>query len=233
MLEIFFPETCAACKEICPGKICKGCISEIEFLEEYDYCNTCGEPFTRIDKRDKRKNICMRCVRDEFWFEKARSVALHSGVIKELLHKFKYRDKLILSKALCEIIYCKFPGDILMFELAIPVPLHLSKLRKREFNQSSLFAKNIARRFNCRFDPFNLYKIRENRPQFEMENINERKKNVRGVFKAKDRKKLRGLSILLVDDVFTTGSTVNECARVMYQAGADKVQVLTLTRAHY
>ena len=207
-------------------------MSGIDFIDEYDYCSTCGKPFTRIET-DHRQNTCIRCLKNEFWFDKARSVAFHTGIVKDLLHKFKYRDKIILSKSLCEIIYCKFPRDILMFELTVPVPLHISKLRKREFNQSSLLAKNIARRFKRSFDPFNLYKTNENRPQFEMETINERKRNVRGAFKVKDRRKLRGLSILLVDDVFTTGSTVNECARVMYEAGAEKVQVLTLTRAHY
>lgn len=161
------------------------------------------------------------------------SIAFHTGIVKDLLHKFKYRDKIILSKSLCEIIYCKFPRDILMFELAVPVPLHISKLKKREFNQSSLLAKNIARRFKRSFDSFNLYKTKENRPQFDMENINDRKKNISGVFKIKDSRKLKGLSILLVDDVFTTGSKVNECARVIYEAGAEKVQVLTLTRSPY
>lgn len=232
MLEIFFPQTCSACKNISSKKLCTSCISKLEFIVERDCCYSCGEPFTHIEKTGDQ-NYCLRCLKGEFYFNKARSVVFHRGTVKELLHQFKYRDKLILVKTFCEILIDKFPRDLSAFDLVLPVPLHIKKLRKREFNQSSLIAKCIAKKFGCDFDPFNLFKTKENKPQFEMENLQERIRNVKGIFSVRKKEKLKGTSVLLVDDVFTTGSTINECSKVLFEAGVRYVQVLTLTRASY
>lgn len=233
MLEIFFPDKCSACKSISHNKLCGKCISQLEFLDEADFCYSCGEPFRHIDQSPDKKNYCIRCLRREFYFNRARSVVFHRGIIKELLHQFKYRDKLILVKTLSKLLTERFPADFSSFDLVLPVPLHIKKLRSREFNQSVLIAKSVSRKFICDFDPFNLIKTRENRPQFEMGSIKERENNVRGIFELRKKEKIRGVSVLLVDDVFTTGATVNECSRVLSEAGASEIQVLTLTRAAY
>ena len=84
----------------------------------------------------------------------------------------------------------------------------------------------------CEYDPFILYKVKDTPPQILFESLSDRKRNVRNFFSVKDVKKIKNMSILLVDDVYTTGSTVNECSRVLLKAGAASVQVLTLMRAN-
>ncbi|MGH7886009.1 MAG: ComF family protein [Thermodesulfobacteriota bacterium] len=233
MFAIFFPKTCSICKSISKTPLCENCINEIEFLDLKDCCVSCGAPFNHIVKDEKSEALCIRCIRKEFHFERARSIVIHQGLVKNLIHKFKYREKIVLKGALTQLITERFPSGFSSFDTAIPVPLYIKKLRKREFNQSSVIAKYIAKKFGCSFDPFSLVKRLENKSQFEIGNLNERIKNVAGVFHISNTNSIESRSVLLVDDVFTTGSTINECSKVLLQAGAEKVQVLTLTRAAF
>ncbi len=109
--------------------------------------------------------------------------------------------------------------------------MHISKLRLREYNQSAVLAYNLARRSGLEFDLLTFKKIRDTRPQIEFRNEEERRRNVRGAFSVTSAGSFKGRSILLVDDVFTTGSTSDECAREILKAGASRVSVFTLSRA--
>jgi ComF family protein len=114
-------------------------------------------------------------------------------------------------------------------DLIIPVPLHPRRLRWRGFNQSLLLAKQVSRKYDVPMDPFVLYRKRETAPQTQLAE-NERRKNVRGAFATDPEKSLKGKSLLLIDDVYTSGATVNECSRVLLHDGAKDVYVLTLAR---
>lgn len=114
-------------------------------------------------------------------------------------------------------------------DLIVPVPLHPRRLRWRGFNQSLLLAKQVSRRYEVPMDPFVLYRKRETAPQTQLAE-DERRRNVRGAFATGPEKPLKGKSLLLVDDVYTSGATVNECSRVLLHAGAKEVYVLTLAR---
>ena len=117
------------------------------------------------------------------------------------------------------------------FDLTVPVPLHLSKLREREYNQSAVLAYNLARSIGVKCDLVTLRKVRDTRPQFEIRKENERRKNVKGAFSVVSPDRFKDKSVLLVDDVFTTGSTCDECAGVILKSGASSVSVYTLSRA--
>lgn len=235
MLEIFFPKTCSVCKSVTDKPLCNKCIDDLRCLDKVDCCSSCGEPFNHIDNDSKSTELCLRCIKNEFYFKHAKSVFIHKGIIKDLLHRFKYRKKIILAGVLSELIISKFPYDSAKFDTVIPVPLHIKKLREREYNQSSLLAKRIAKHLDCKFDPFSLAKIKQSKPQFEMGNLSERIKNVKDAFSVENVKymNIKGKSVLLVDDVYTTGSTINECSKVLLEAGAERIDVLTLTRATY
>ncbi len=233
MLEIFFPKTCSFCTSLTDKPLCMNCTEDLYLMDKVDCCAKCGEPFGHIEKSAEGNELCLRCIKDEFYFDFARSVFFHKGFIKELVHKLKYRKKIILAQALSELLILNFPFSAFDFDTVIPVPLHKSKLRKREYNQSSLLAKKVAGYFNCNFDPFNLVKINKSKPQFEMGNLLQRIKNVRNLFEARSNKNIEGKNILLIDDVYTTGSTINECSKVLLKAGAAKIGALTLTRATF
>jgi ComF family protein len=114
-------------------------------------------------------------------------------------------------------------------DLIVPVPLHPKRLRWRGFNQSLLLARQVSCLYEVPTDPFVLNRARETAPQTELAE-DERRRNVRGAFATSAEKSLKGKSVLLVDDVYTSGATVNECSRVLIRGGARDVTVLTLAR---
>ncbi|MGB7949152.1 MAG: ComF family protein [Candidatus Binatia bacterium] len=114
-------------------------------------------------------------------------------------------------------------------DLIVPVPLHPKRLRWRGFNQSLLLARQVSRKYDVPVDPFLLDRRRETLTQTELTE-EERRRNVRGAFETDPKKSLKGRRVLLVDDVYTSGATVNECSRVLMRAGAREVTVLTLAR---
>jgi ComF family protein len=150
----------------------------------------------------------------------------------EGIHRLKYGGKTSLSRplgALAKDTFCKF-WDSGGIDLILPVPLHIKRLRERGFNQAHLVNKKWAEMEGIPFDGFTLSRSRWTKPQTSLTRA-ERRRNVKGAFSLRCAEKVKGLSILLVDDVFTTGATVNECARVLVKAGAASVDVLTLARA--
>jgi ComF family protein len=149
-----------------------------------------------------------------------------------MVQKFKYGRKVSLGKPLgrlmaqgCEEFLRECQADLI-----VPVPLHPRRLRWRGFNQSLLLSRQVSRRYNVPVEPFALYRARETVPQTELTE-DERRKNVRGAFAINAGKSMKGRSVLLVDDVYTSGATVNECSRVLIRGGAREVTILTLARA--
>ncbi len=201
----------------------------------------CGVPFdlAEVPKTSSHfssedsiyEHLCGRCLVGEFYFDKARSVAFYDGLLRDILHKFKYQGKLSIGEALSTILIENFPDDLDVPELVIPVPLYIDRLRKREYNQSLILGVNLANYIGVPSDPFVLKRIRDTKPQFEIKNDNEKIENVKGAFSIGDFNKIEGKAVLIIDDIFTTGSTINECAKVILQAGASRVQALTLMRA--
>jgi ComF family protein len=176
-------------------------------------------------------HLCGRCLLGEFYFERARSCAFYDGLLRDILHRFKYERKLSLGGILSSILIESFPKDLDIPDLVIPVPLYIDRLRYRGYNQSVILGVNLAKHLRVSFDPFVLKRIRDTKPQFEITGEDEKRKNVKGAFSIENFEKIRGKTILLIDDVLTTGSTINECTRVLLQAGASWVQVVTLMRA--
>lgn len=242
MLDILFPKVCPTCSKslLNNEKLCQSCLSDIRYINDWAFCTKCGVPFGYFNNQDKAdaslepensEHLCGKCIDDTYCFEKARSIAVYDGSIRDLIISFKYEGKLAYGDILLEFLKSNFPEDLEDFDYVVPVPLHIDKLRYREYNQSVILAAGIARYKGVRCDRFGLKRTRDTVPQIELREEKERRRNVRGAFSVEDKKRFKGSSVLVVDDVFTSGSTSDECSKILLKSGAYKVQVLTITRA--
>ena len=231
LIDLIFPPQCAFCgtplAEDDTAGICPGCLRNIRFISP-PICPTCGLPFPMEMGED---HLCGQCLGRQWHFGSARALGLYEGAIREAIHDLKYRGKSFLAKPLVGLLDRGYPFiDYGSYDLLVPVPLHPKRLRERGFNQALILGKAIGRRegFPCR--GFLLKKTRLSPPQINL-SPQERGKNVKGSFAVADPGGVRGKRVLLIDDVMTTGSTVNECAGELLKAGAGEVDVFTLARA--
>lgn len=243
MLDLVFPNLCSSCgsPQSDDNALCETCLNDINLIAELPGCASCGVPFGYFKSKESPGNedsegrgnshLCAKCVKGRYCFKRARSIAFYDGPVREMIHGFKYEGKLNLGEVLSDILIKHFPGDVEGFDLVVPVPLYISKLRKRGYNQSAVLAANFARSADVAVDLHALRKIRDTRPQFEIKDEAVRRSNVRGAFVVREKNSFARSSVLLIDDVFTTGSTSDECAKTLMKSGAFQVQVLTLTRA--
>lgn len=242
MLDILFPNVCRCCgkEPLTNDVLCELCLSSIRFTDDWAFCNKCGVPFGYFDDKEKDNtdlesgkthHLCSKCINNRYSFKRARSIAIYEGSIRDIIISFKYEGKLSFGELLLEILATNFPKDLEEFDCVVPVPLHIDKLKKREYNQSVILANGIAKHKDVKSDIFGLKRTRDTVPQIEIKDENERRRNVKGAFSVAANKSYKDRSVLLVDDVFTTGSTSDECSKMLLKSGAYKVQVLTLTRA--
>ncbi|MCK4261622.1 ComF family protein [bacterium] len=151
--------------------------------------------------------------------------------MRECIHFFKYQKKAYLARPLGEMLIDGMSNDedLREADFLIPVPLDGRRFREREFNQAHLLAQVVSRDFKITISSRNLRRARRVPPQTQLSR-KQREENVKGLFEVRSREEYKGRRILLIDDVFTTGATVNECARVLKEAGAEEVSVLTVAR---
>lgn len=228
LLDIIFPDVCPFCEEReQQGLLCKPCNAELDSLRiTGPICIVCGLPFASQAASD---HTCGKCLKQPMPFVEARSVFKYSGNLREAIHSFKYSQRFILARPFGRMLSdsaASFSGKP---DIAVPVPLHKKRLRTRGFNQSLLLARVISKSLSIGLDYLTLRRTRETAPQIEL-STDERQKNVAGAFEVENPSAFKGRNVLLVDDVFTTGATVKECAKVLKKAGAS-VRVLTLARA--
>jgi len=194
---------------------------------------TCGAPFGSAVDVEHR---CSRCLTLPPAFGRARACALYHAAdtslhpLKSVLQRYKYTPDVSLALPLGGLLAQRCPLATHGYTVIVPVPLHLTRLRWRGFNQSHFLAYALARRTGVRLDAFSLVRVRPTRPQVELHET-ERRRNVRRAFEVALPQRIRGERVLLVDDVYTTGATVDECSRELLRSGAAAVDVLTLARA--
>jgi ComF family protein len=153
----------------------------------------------------------------------------YTGSLREIIHYYKFSKKSYLSEPLADLMM-KILDIKNMFgniDAIIAVPLHRKRRKERGFNQSYLVAKRLGRKLHIRVERRVLFRIKKSQPQIDLP-AHQREKNVMGAFKVRKAKRIRGKRILLIDDVMTTGATVNECARVLKRSGSKEICVLTV-----
>lgn len=238
-IDIIYPPRCAICQKFLWKDRAKVDQEELLFCQScFDgfskiispLCPVCGKPFASEVEED---HFCEDCLRKRPFYDAARAPYCYEGGIMEAIHQFKYAGKSHLAQSLGPLLTSfarrwmnKTDGYLMM-----PVPLHPRKLRERGFNQSLLLARYAAPLLGTELDFLSLRRIRYTQPQTGLKS-EERRKNVRKAFEITDKKALKGRTIFLVDDVTTTGNTLNECARILKRAGSKEVfcLVLAMTR---
>ena len=198
--------------------LCAECTGKLPLIEGHK-CLGCGVPIN--DEAD----YCLRCQYNESVFRKNISPLTYDGEGKELVHALKFGGKKYIARLLGAMMSDAFIESGEEGEIIVPVPMSERERKKRGFNQSELLAEDVGGRLGMSVLPA-LSKVRDTRPQKDLTG-KERAENLKGCFEARFADYIRRRKILLVDDVFTTGSTANECARVLLKAGARSVTVLT------
>ena len=203
--------------------LCDNCFAKLKFNNQ-STCSNCGVAiFGYADK-------CPRCLVNKYKFEKAYSVFIYDGIMKNLVKKFKFSSAKYIGEYLSLFLYEKYLQLNINCDLIIPVPVHKKTLNKRGFNQAEELCYCFKDSKEVRIDI--LFKEKLTKEQARL-NFNERKKNLTDTFIVKNSEQIKDKTILLIDDVYTTGSTANECCKILKENGAKKIYVLTLCSTSY
>lgn len=231
MLALLFPADCAICGAPLHTTgslpVCAACLEPPEPFAPEFCCARCRTPFLNSSPLDEH-GLCSLCRLGLTEFEWGWSYALHEGRLRDLIHLFKYGRMRPLARVLGGWLADAYPR-LEHFDALVPMPLHWWKQMQRGFNQSDLLARELSRRVGV--PVVNAARRRRRTAVQARLTPAQRRANVRGAFDVPAPERIRGLSLLLVDDVMTTGSTVNACAKALKQAGAARVCVLTVARA--
>lgn len=238
VLDWLYPPRCRYCKARIFGPdeacFCLSCRKRVRLIF-HPLCLKCGRPFIDTSGPD---HLCGSCLMQAPYFLRARAWACYprgesdDQPLRGVVQRFKYGRKVSLGKPLGRLMAraCFEFFQEYTLDTIIPVPLHPRRLRWRGFNQAVILGREVSRLWQVPMDPFVLFRSKETPPQTQLSE-KERRRNVRGVFSLRPEKSVRGKKVLLVDDIYTSGATVNECSRTLIRAGAREVYVLTLARA--
>ena len=208
--------------------LCSGCLSTIEHNFP-PFCPKCSKHLINTEEL-----LCSDCLKREYHFDCAFSACFYNDTMRHLIHLFKYANKTSLRHHLGRVIISftkTYHIDLGNMDVLIPIPLHPVRFRERGYNQSAILAEEIAIALNIPLSNGNLIRIRHTKNQALIGSKKNRWTNIHGAFRIKYPSQFLEKSVLLVDDLLTTGTTVSEAARVLKEAGAKKVDVLTLALA--
>jgi ComF family protein len=230
LLDMLYPRKCIGCGRLSPETfryICWDCWSDSAPVEP-PFCNLCGDPVAGSIEHDF---ICYACTAEKPAFDAARSAVRYDGVVGEALRQLKYEKALWLAPDMAELLLNCLQAEYtgMGFDLVVPVPLYHVRRRERSYNQSAVLSHELTKRLGCRMSSRVLRRIRPTATQTNLTAAN-RLSNVLDAFQHGREKVLTGRHVLLVDDVMTTGATVNTCAKALKSGGADTVHVLTVAR---
>jgi len=231
LLDFLFPPLCHVCKKFIADAgtlhICSSCREQM-LAPAHPLCTVCGIPFDGAGD----DHCCSSCLKNPPSFDAARAAIIHDGPGRNLIHAFKYNAKTHLRRPLALLAVENVTDFVAVRrpDLIIPVPLHVKRLRSRGFNQAVLLGEMLAREWGIPLQRRAMKRVRWTEPQINL-TADQRRENVKGAFTVADVALVAGKRVLLVDDVITTGSTVEECSRMLKRAGAAEVLVVTVARA--
>lgn len=229
MVDTIFPSRCASCGEIADDSLypnlCGDCGRRIKLVDD-PKCTTCGYPFFG---ETESHSACPHCENLNAVFQRGWTISLFQGPLRDLIYSLKYEKGLWALRDLAELVK-KAPGlkDFLQDSDLVPVPLHSRKLRERGYNQSLLIAQEISKSLGLPKPQSLLARVVDTPSQTQF-NRRERSRNLRNAFSLIPKSAIEpGRRYVLVDDVFTTGSTLNACAGALIKGGAKNIDVLTI-----
>jgi ComF family protein len=230
LLDVVFPRICCGCDEriVEQGRIvCSRCERAMRPLRS-PVCPRCGAEDAPLSAAGR----CPLCPRGEIFFEAARAATLYAGPARAVVERLKYRARTEYADAIVPLMLRTFAEHYaqIPFDGVVPVPLHRTRRRERGYNQSELLARGLAQELALPVLSASLVRTRPTPSQTRL-GRQAREKNVRGAFEVRIPDSVAGKALLLVDDVCTTGATLNECARVLRAHGARIVCALSFCRA--
>ena len=230
LASLFYPSLCAVCSEPVEASeyLCEACDRKAPRIKA-PFCAKCSEPFPG---GITETFSCANCAHRTLHFESAVSAFRSRGIVRKVVHEFKYGHHAHLRHPIADWLAETLEDPRLQgrrFDLLVPVPLHPARRRERGFNQAELLAELLSVRAAVPYRKA-LQRVRYTTTQTAFDRA-ERMENLHDAFRLRKNSDVRGLRVLLVDDILTTGSTLSECARVLKSAGAISVYAVTAARA--
>ena len=226
--DMLYPPTCLACRASTDahGALCPKCWAAMRFIER-PYCERLGTPF----EQDLGEGLLSpQAVADPPVYARARAVArFEDGPARRLVHRLKYSDRAEIARPMARWMARAGAELLAEADAIVPVPLHPFRLWRRRFNQAAALAREIARESGKRYEARWLLRVKATRSQVGLTRA-QRAENMQGAFRAAPDAPLRGLRIVLVDDVLTSGATANAASRALLRAGAAEVDVIVFAR---
>ncbi len=220
LLDLLFPRRCVGCGR--GGSfLCASCQDSLPRVVP-PYCQSCGMSLGQ-------GNLCAACRRSPLTIDGIRSLLLFEGTVREAILQLKYKNLKAIAAPFSQLLADYLKANPLPAEVLVPVPLHPRQLRERGYNQSALLAKELAKIYELPVVEGALLRLRNTAPQARTASAEERKNNVQEAFGCGDQR-LEGRHVLLIDDVCTTGATLDSCAVALKAAGAASVWGLTVAR---
>jgi len=228
-LDLLYPPACMACGAGTGSTdaLCPACWQQMRFIAK-PYCQRLGTPFA-VDYGGEL--LSPAAIADPPVFGRARAVALYDGPARDLVHRLKFNDRPELARGLGRMMAAAGAELLAEADVIVPVPLHWTRAWKRRFNQATELARVVSRHSGLPLDVASLRRTKRTPSQVGLTRA-QRRDNVQGAFHVGDAERAAfvGRRVLLVDDVLTTGATMNAAARVLLRAGAVQVDVLTFAR---
>jgi ComF family protein len=222
-VESFFPRRCVGCGKV-GGFLCPECLGKLPRLLP-PLCPNCG-------RSQASGIVCPDCRQRQTEIDGIRSLFRLDEVIRKAIHQLKYRNLKAISPCLAELLSDYFESNSLPGEALLCVPLHPRRLRERGYNQSGLLARELGRRVGMPVVEGCLIRVKQAQPQVRAVDVAERRRNVADAFVCRDER-ISGKQIILIDDVCTSGATLESCAAALKSKGAASVWGLTLARESY
>jgi len=227
------PADCLVCRGPLPaqheGGVCLPCWRSFRRLQG-PCCRRCGEPVFAFEIRTPSPaHLCDECRRRVRPFDRCRSAGIYDSGLREAIHRVKFDGGKTLGRCLGRWLARALSSEAAEVDLVIPVPLHPRRVRERGYNQSELLSEALAASCGLTHSARLLRKTTPTRSQATL-GRHDRRKNLRGTFALSPGAAISGKRILLVDDIYTTGCTVEECCRALRRGGARSVRVVTLAR---
>ena len=210
ILNLVYPPVCGFCGNIYENYICKKCIVKIKQYE--------------IENKKNYNNKKM-------YFDEFYSIFKYEGIIRDTLIKYKFQNKAYLYKTFSKIILNnkKICGILKKYDIIIPVPIHKKRKHQRGYNQTELIAREIANNTNLQLENKVLFKQKNVISQSELSKI-DRKENIKNAFMIQNIEKIKNKKVIIFDDIYTTGSTVNECSKILKLVGVKNIGILTIAK---
>lgn len=225
IIDYLLPKRCFSCAELTQdaNSFCANCWKEFNFINS-PFCKRCGREFA-LDLAEDQE--CLKCISHSPHFDKARSLFKFDEYSKNIIHAFKYYDKTILAKSFAEMMVARYHNDIIQNDIIVPVPMHRLKRLFRMYNPAQILAQELHQIINLPIEMNVLVKTKWTKPQTTLSR-KARLKNINGSIRIENIEKIKGKKVILIDDVITTSTTIDLCAKLLKKAGAKEVIALSI-----